>query len=133
MTFKILSKLDRVELRKNRLAWHKWNIKYPGRAKRQMYTYDCKRRYGVTVEQVENILANQNGLCAICKVPLIVGTKNTHVDHCHKSNNVRGILCGKCNKGIGMFSDDTTKLLSAINYLKKRKFILIISPFEKVS
>lgn len=58
------------------------------------------------------MLAEQNGLCKICN-----RNKELVVDHCPKTGKVRGLLCGKCNKGLGHFFDNKNYLKQAINYL----------------
>lgn len=74
-------------------------------------------RYGVTEEQVIEMLERQGYRCAICKKP--GDEKTLHVDHCHKSNLFRGMLCGNCNRGLGMFFDNTMFILSAWRYLRR--------------
>lgn len=80
-----------------------------------------KSRYGITHSEYESILAMQGGACAIC------GTEDTgywdrfHIDHCHTTGHVRGLLCTKCNTGLGMFLDNRELLLSAIKYLDSQK------------
>lgn len=71
------------------------------------------RRYGITRTEYNNILSKQDYSCAICgqKIRLVL-------DHCHKTGNVRGILCHKCNTILGMCNDESSTLLSAVNYLK---------------
>lgn len=73
-------------------------------------------RYGITKEDYDLMLLEQNNQCAICKNIL---DKEIHIDHCHKNIKVRGILCGKCNKGLGQFNDNIEYLTNAINYLTK--------------
>lgn len=46
------------------------------------------------------------------------GPETFHVDHCHTSNKVRGLLCGGCNVGIGMFREDKAIFLAALAYLE---------------
>jgi hypothetical protein len=75
--------------------------------------------YGLTVEQYEALLERQAGRCAICRTDEPGGRGNWHVDHCHESNAVRGLLCATCNVGLGMFRDDPTRLAAAIAYLKE--------------
>lgn len=77
-----------------------------------------KRMYGLTQEDYEKILNEQNYCCAICNNKLDLG-RLTHVDHCHKTNKVRGVLCNVCNLGIGKFRDSCELLQNAINYLSK--------------
>lgn len=73
-----------------------------------------KTRYNLTPEDVMGILNSQSNQCAICSVVL----NSYHIDHCHNTNKVRGILCSSCNMGLGLFKDDTKVLQSAIKYLK---------------
>jgi hypothetical protein len=86
--------------------------------------------YGITFEETEKILENQDGKCAICSDSISFdGAAGAHLDH--NDFGIRGVLCAKCNKGLGLFNDNINNLLNAINYLKKKKFILLVSPFEK--
>ena len=95
-----------------------------GRARH--YRYALQRRmaqYGLTPEQAEAIWARQGKACKICSCKLESPTaqskasKPTHVDHCHETGIVRGILCTKCNQGLGLFADDSLRLQKAIRYL----------------
>jgi len=83
---------------------------------------DLKKNYGVTLEWYRETLAKQNNVCAICKEPEKVVIRGKliamPVDHCHETGKARGLLCTKCNRGIGLFSDSVDKLQSAIDYLK---------------
>jgi hypothetical protein len=74
------------------------------------------RRVGATPELFRRMWAAQSGACAICDTPFS-NRKDAHVDHCHASHRVRGLLCSNCNCGIGQFKDNTTRLLSAVDYL----------------
>ena len=60
----------------------------------------------------------QNNLCAICG-EVEVRNKILSLDHCHKTNKVRGIICNKCNMAIGQFNEEIKNLKNAIKYLKK--------------
>jgi hypothetical protein len=60
-----------------------------------------KHRYGMTREQYDELLAKQGGACAICRA-----TEDLVVDHDHDTGKVCGILCRKCNVGLGQFNDD---------------------------
>ena len=77
-----------------------------------------RQRYGITAIQYDEMLKRQRYKCNICGKPH-TEDKRLSVDHDHKSNNVRGLLCGDCNRGIGMFKDNINNLYKAINYLKK--------------
>ncbi len=71
-------------------------------------------RYGLTPEATAELLATQGGLCAICETPL---DERMHVDHDHETNEVRGLLCGTCNSGLGFFKDNLALLRRAADYL----------------
>ena len=60
-----------------------------------------KRKYGLTLEAFDELLAAQGGGCAICGKP-----DADNVDHDHETGRVRGILCFNCNIAIGQFDDD---------------------------
>lgn len=72
------------------------------------------RRYGVSEKDYEQMLLSHNNLCAICNKP---SPRTLHIDHDHKTGQVRGLLCSTCNTGIGLFKDDISVLNSAIAYL----------------
>jgi hypothetical protein len=75
------------------------------------------KRYGLTPEAVEVLLQVQGGRCPICNTEL--GKSRSHIDHDHATGRVRGILCLKCNAGIGMLADSPDRLAAAIAYLKR--------------
>lgn len=75
-------------------------------------------RYGLTVEQYEAIFESQESACAICHSPDPRGD-HWHVDHDHNTGRVRGVLCARCNVGIGHFGEDPERLLAAIHYLRQ--------------
>lgn len=78
-----------------------------------------KHTYGITLEQYYELLQKQNNCCAICNVDKpSERTKYFAVDHCHATGKVRGLLCTKCNRGLGFFNDVPERLQAAVNYLK---------------
>jgi len=81
-----------------------------------------KHWYGITIEEYNELLDKQQGKCAICKTdkPARFGriSKSFHVDHDHKTDKIRGLLCSKCNQGLGYFNDDPDLLERAIKYLR---------------
>ena len=82
------------------------------------YWYESK----IKKEKAQLILDKQNGLCAICGISITLISNTNHsacIDHCHKTNKIRGALCRKCNSGIGLLNDDINLLQNSINYLKK--------------
>lgn len=74
-----------------------------------------KKEYGLSELDVTQMLNKQNCQCVICKINIILGY---HIDHCHSTGKVRGLLCNKCNQAIGLFGENEEKLNSAINYLR---------------
>jgi hypothetical protein len=80
-------------------------------------------KYGLTIEQYQARLAAQNGKCAICgKPPTPGGIKSAsrlHVDHDHATKVNRGLLCSRCNPGLGYFQNDPALLQAAIDYLRR--------------
>jgi ribosomal protein S27AE len=70
--------------------------------------------YGITLEQKAELITKQNGVCPICGADV---TASGHIDHCHTTKVVRGVLCGVCNRGLGNFKDNKQFLSNAINYL----------------
>ena len=88
------------------------------RTKEDRWDYQLQNKYGITLEQYEVMLENQNGSCHICGTTACQSGKRMAVDHNHVTNKVRGILCFKCNTGLGKFNDDITILEQAVSYLK---------------
>lgn len=79
------------------------------------------RIYGLTWEEYEALLASQDGGCAICgtKIESDRNRSKLQIDHCHATNDIRGILCGKCNRGIASFDDNPALLRAAIEYIER--------------
>lgn len=76
-----------------------------------------QRLYGLTPFQYRKLLRNQNGVCAICKEINDDG-RSLAVDHDHYTGKVRGLLCTRCNLGLGFFKDEIRLLAEAIVYLE---------------
>ena len=77
-----------------------------------------KYLYKITPADYARIYAEQNGTCAICDTAIPSKWENgVHIDHCHESNIVRGLLCPNCNVGLGMLNDDPVRLRKCIAYL----------------
>jgi len=74
--------------------------------------YHLRRRYGITVEDYDRMFAEQGGVCAICRE-----AKAEHVDHCHRTRRVRGLLCFNCNGALGQFRDRPDLMVRAVAYL----------------
>lgn len=76
-------------------------------------------RYGITLEEYNKIFEIQNGCCTICGIHQNQLTRNLAVDHNHKTGTVRGLLCTKCNIGIGKLQESVEILKKSIEYIIK--------------
>jgi hypothetical protein len=115
----------------NRARVRAWRDANPGRDRDRMARFveagkrplsnrrsHLKRKYGMTLEQYDEMLELQGGGCAICgRQPR--EDISLHVDHCHETDVVRGILCFRCNNGIGDFANDPDLLRAAAVYLER--------------
>lgn len=100
--------------RERRAAYARdWRVKNPFLAKNAY----LKKRFGINIEQYQEMLEAQGGGCAIC------GGKDENyslaVDHCHATGRIRGLLHSKCNQGIGLFGDSPDLLRAAAAYLER--------------
>jgi hypothetical protein len=102
----------------NHRHWHHAN-------KDNVINSRLKSRFGITLEQYNEMFKKQNGVCAICKMPekhidkRFNRPRNLAVDHCHNSKKVRGLLCFDCNSGIGKLKDSYELIMIAANYIKE--------------
>ena len=94
----------------------------PDEQKRKRKDYNLRKRYGITLDQFESILAAQGNVCAVCKQ----GDKVFCLDHNHKTLKVRGILCLNCNlRVIGGARDQDHKLINAAEYVQRNPSDLV--------
>ncbi len=112
-----------------------WCKMCTARVKNTRYTLEkaraehLKRVYGLTIEAYEKMLVDQNGLCAWCgrsetrragrkkrseNVPML------HVDHCHTTGRVRGLLCSACNQALGLLGEDPHRIEALLHYVEER-------------
>lgn len=99
--------------------WQEKNPDYWKTQKNRLGSISLQRRartYGISVEEVQKLLEATH--CEICDTE-IVGHKN--IDHDHATGKVRGVLCGPCNRALGIMHDDVALLQKAIDYLKKHR------------
>jgi hypothetical protein len=85
-------------------------------------SYQLKRRYGLTEEDVAALLVHQGNLCLIC-----LQRRPLHVDHGHASGDYRGLLRFRCNGGLGQFRDDARVMRRAVDYLEGR----LVEPYRR--
>jgi Recombination endonuclease VII len=96
----------------------KYRQSYKERAKENERKRTLKIR-GIREEDFNEMFKQQNGKCAICGTHQNDLNKFLCIDHSHKTNKIRGLLCNNCNRGIGHLKDDINILLKAIDYLKQ--------------
>jgi hypothetical protein len=91
-----------------------WNRNHPKERLSTTNKWRIRRVYGLKLSEYAEMLEQQEGICAIasCSNPA------KHIDHCHKTGKVRGILCRKCNSALGFLGDNVQLLEDAIEYLK---------------
>jgi hypothetical protein len=100
-------------------TWRKNNKEHINKYRRESpkrIEWHLKTKYNITAGEHERMKAEQDGKCAICHE-----VKPLEVDHDHKTNNVRDLLCGECNRGIAQLKDSPMLCIEAAKYLKKHK------------
>lgn len=105
----------------NLIAAAKLRRNKPADVAKTQWIQRLKRVYKITTDQHEAMLNTQEHKCAICSCVLNGrGNHSTgaHVDHCHQTGRVRGILCSLCNKGLGCFKDNPEHLTAATKYIQ---------------
>ena len=104
-----------------------WRIANPDRVmayraanRRKSYLQEARRKYGIEPERFAGMMQAQQDSCATCRKKFDWGDKQTkpHIDHCHASKRVRGILCNRCNTVLGLVADSAALLKSLSGYLE---------------
>jgi hypothetical protein len=80
--------------------------------------YQVTYRYGLRPGQYDEMRIAQDDRCAICRTPDAAG-RRWHVDHCHATGKVRGLLCSACNLTLGKMGDDPARLRAAAEYIEQ--------------
>lgn len=87
-----------------------------------------EKKYRVSPDDLEAMLAKQDSACAICITPFgDLPVDRYNVDHDHNTGHVRGLLCQRCNQALGMMEDDPVKLDRAAQYLRLRAVTPILA------
>jgi hypothetical protein len=116
--------LNNEKYRKHRKEYMKkyrktYNINNKEKVKLEHRKVKLKKLYGITIEQYDQLLSNQNGCCAICKKSQTQFKRKLHVDHNHITGQVRGLVCVSCNSGIACFERDKLFFDKVKEYLNK--------------
>jgi Recombination endonuclease VII len=96
-----------------------------------LYAYHLKRKYGLTIRQYDDLLHAQKGRCAICGTDKPGHYRRFVVDHCHESGGVRGLLCERCNTGLGYYNHEPQLLSKAAAYLADKRISAVPKQRER--
>lgn len=107
---------NRAKLNLRSSLWRKDNLDKSRRIARES---KLKIKYGITLEQYEAIYKEQNGCCAGCGLHQSIVKRTLHLDHCHSTGKIRGLLCDNCNLALGLLRDNPFILINLSVYLKK--------------
>jgi hypothetical protein len=111
--------LDKERLKRNTRKWQEKN-------RDKQRAAHLKRTYGLLWEDYLNLFSTQGGACKICRTRLSTHLQVpmehqiAHVDHCHSTGKVRGLLCNKCNSAIGYFNESALLCRLASEYLEEK-------------
>jgi hypothetical protein len=101
---------------------HKAKVKQYQEANPEKRKAQHLKKHGITLEEFRKLMEQQEGKCAICGYADLADKRFFPVvDHCHKTMQIRGLLCMNCNQGLGKFKDDPGLLMAAIRYLLKSR------------
>ncbi len=109
----VITKLGKIKSKKLRLRYLKL---IELKQKSQKRDYALRKKYGITLEQYEELFEKQHGKCVLCNK---MSGKRLSVDHNHKTGAVRGLLCFRCNYGIGYFKENILTFKKIIKYLRR--------------
>lgn len=90
---------------------------HPDRRREYRRRHKLKTKYGLTLEQYDAWVACVGGRCEVCGC---VPNGNLHVDHCHKTKVNRGLLCGNCNRALGILDEDPARITALAEYAAQR-------------
>lgn len=80
--------------------------------------WQLSKLYGLSIPEFDALWIKQGEACALCVKP-VPEERHRHVDHCHESGRIRGILCAGCNKALGVLGDTPESLMRAYEYVAK--------------
>ena len=95
-----------------------WRNRRRDHVRERKTAYCLRTKYGISVSDFDAMMTKQASRCAVCDLLFTAGRK-PHVDHDHKRNTVRGLLCGSCNRALGLFGDSRFNLARAVKYLER--------------
>ena len=103
--------------------WRKQDRKdNPKKYQKAYLKANLRNGYGLTINDLQKMIDSQNGLCLGCGKPAENTNRNNkrlHIDHDHKTGKIRGLLCIKCNRALGLVNENVDILLNLIKYLRR--------------
>jgi hypothetical protein len=111
------TKYNKSRKEKNPNCWRDQARKYRSTFPDKVKDIDLRRKYNITLDEYNKIFAEQEGKCAICGIHQSELNRPLGVDHDHKTNKIRGLLCNSCNSVLGYSKDDVNILTNSIKYL----------------
>lgn len=104
---------------KTKLSIKNWKTNNLSKFKQTLWRWRLKNLHGITPEIYNTKLKRQNGKCAVChKKPRTI---RLAIDHNHKTQKVRDLLCGSCNRALGLIKEDISILQAMIEYIERHK------------
>ena len=97
----------------------KWVKANPIKARQYKRKTSLKTKFGLSLEGFEKLFNMHKGKCWVCNGPPTGRWKRLHVDHCHKTGKVRGLLCHNCNTALGHLRDSTKIIKSLLKYIRR--------------
>ena len=116
------SKIYRLENKDKIKEYDKqYRFKNKDKAKKYQKEYNLKTKYNLTPDQYNKMLSDQNNSCKVCNIKFNINIKmiTPHVDHCHTTGKIRGLLCMNCNTSLGFLKEDTKIMQKLIEYVKE--------------
>ena len=98
-----------------------WTKQHPRKSRQYRRNWWLKSEYGFGTDRYKDMLQKQKGRCAICGRKPFGRRKRLVVDHCHKTNGVRALLCHVCNSVLGMIKESVSTLKTMIVYIRRFK------------
>jgi hypothetical protein len=118
LSFSELKKLEIIELEYKKSIYKRKLYPEMDRNKEFIYYAQMRHKYNISKDELQELLNKQNYSCAICSRSQDDLEYRLYLDHCHNTNQNRGLLCRECNSGIGHFKDNPLFLFKAIRYLQ---------------
>ena len=109
-----LENADKIKVKDDR-----YKRENPYKVRKSNRKSHLKTKYGITLNNYDDMVIKQNGLCAICHKPEMRKNHSLSVDHDHSTGQIRELLCDKCNKALGFLNDNSDLVRNAAAYLDK--------------